>query len=70
MKREKKYIWQREGRDETGTQTDMTKREMDSILKAMTSVKEEIANELAKLNETNKHIAKENTKYRRGQSRQ
>ena len=49
-------------RDETGTQTDMTKREMDGILKAMASVKEEIANELAKLNETNKHLAKENTK--------
>ena len=45
--------------NETGTQTDMTKREMDGIIKAMTSVKEEIANELAKLNETNKHIAKE-----------
>ena len=40
----------------------MTKREMDGILKAMASVKEEIANELAKLNETNKHLAKENTK--------
>ena len=49
-------------RDEMGTQTDMTKREMDGILKAMTSVKEEIANELAKLNETNKHLAKENIK--------
>ena len=49
-------------RDETGTQTDMTKREMDGILKAKASVKEEIANELAKLNETNKHLAKENTK--------
>ena len=49
-------------RDETGTQTDMTKREMDSILKAMTSVKEEIANELAKLNETDKHLTKENIK--------
>ena len=35
-------------RDETGTQTDMTKREMDGVLKAMASVKEEIANELAK----------------------
>ena len=44
--------------DEQGTQTDMTKREMDGILKAMTSVKEEIANELAKLNETNKDLAK------------
>ena len=49
-------------RDETGTQTDMTKRDMDGVLKAMASVKEEIANELAKLNETNKHLAKENTK--------
>ena len=49
-------------RDETGTQTDMTKREMDGILKAMASVKEEIANELAKLNGTNKDLAKENTK--------
>ena len=49
-------------RDETGTQTEWTKREMDSIVKAMTSVKEEIANELAKLNETDKHLARENTK--------
>ena len=49
-------------RDERGTQTDITKREMEGILKAMTSVKEEIANELAKLNETNKDLAKENTK--------
>ena len=40
----------------------MTKREMDGIISAMTSVKEEIANELAKLNETNKDLAKENTK--------
>ena len=48
--------------DEQGTQTDMTKREMDGILKAMTSVKEEIANELAKLNETNKDLAKEKGK--------
>ena len=47
---------------EIGTQTDMTKREMDGIIKAMTTVKEEIANELAKLNETNKDLAKENTK--------
>lgn len=44
------------------TQTNMTKREMDGIIKAMTSVKEEIANELAKLNETNKDLVKENTK--------
>ena len=48
--------------DEQGTQTDMTKKEMDGILKAMTSVKEEIANELAKLNETNKDLAKEKGK--------
>ena len=40
----------------------MTGREMDGILKAMTSVQDEIANELAKLSETNKHLAKENTK--------
>ncbi|VDI16981.1 Hypothetical predicted protein [Mytilus galloprovincialis] len=44
------------------TQTYMTKREMDGIISAMTSVKEEIANELAKLNETNKDLAKENAK--------
>jgi len=44
------------------TQTNMTKREMDGIIQAMTSVKEEIANELAKLNETNKDLVKENTK--------
>ena len=48
--------------DEQGTQTDMTKREMDGILKAMTSVKEEIAKELAKLNETNEDLAKEKGK--------
>ena len=47
---------------ETGAQTDMTKREMDGVLRAMTSVKEEIANELGKLNETNKEISKENDK--------
>ncbi|VDI50293.1 Hypothetical predicted protein [Mytilus galloprovincialis] len=44
------------------TQTYMEKREMDGIINAMTSVKEEIANELAKLNETNKDLAKENAK--------
>lgn len=48
--------------NEMETQTDMTKREMDGVISAMTSVKEEIANELAKLNETNKELAKENTK--------
>ncbi|VDI82610.1 Hypothetical predicted protein [Mytilus galloprovincialis] len=46
------------------TQTYMTKREMDGIISAMTSVKEEIANELAKLNETNKDLAKRNAKIK------
>ena len=49
-------------RNETGTQTEWKKREMDGIVKAMTSVKEEIANELAKLNVTDEHLARENTK--------
>jgi putative cell wall-binding protein len=44
------------------TQTNITKREMDGIMQAMTSVKEEIANELAKLSETNKDLVKQNTK--------
>ena len=35
---------------------------MDGILKAMTSVKEELANELAKLTETNKALAQEKAK--------
>ena len=35
---------------------------MDGILKAMTTVKEEVANELAKLSETNKHLERENAK--------
>ena len=35
---------------------------MDGIIQAMTTVKEEIANELSKLRETNKHIGKENRK--------
>ena len=55
-------------RDETGTHTDMTKREMDGIIKAMTTVKEETANELAKLNETNKDLAKENTKLEQAEA--
>jgi hypothetical protein len=54
--------WQVEERSDNQTQTDMTKREMDGILKAMTSVKEELANELAKLTETNKELADENDK--------
>lgn len=53
-----------------GTQTDMTKREMDGILKAMTTVKEEIANSLAHLAETNKDLAKENTKLEQAKSEQ
>ena len=53
---------------ETPTQTDMTKREMDGILKAMTSVKEEIANELGKLNETNKDLAYEKEKLERAKA--
>ena len=54
--------WNMDEREEVGTQTDMTKREMDGILKAMSSVKEEIANELSKLNETNKELTKERDK--------
>ena len=49
---------------ETGTQTNIDHREMESIMKAMTTVKEEITNELGKLTETNKHIAKENRKLK------
>lgn len=52
---------------EIETQTDMTKREMDGIISAMTSVKEEISNELAKLNETNKEITKQNTKSKQAE---
>ena len=44
------------------TQTTIDKREMDGIVKAMTTVNEELANELAKLTETNKEIAKEKQK--------
>ena len=49
---------------ETGTQTNIEKREMDGIMKAMTTVREEIAHELGKLTETNKHIGKENRKLK------
>jgi hypothetical protein len=49
---------------EIGTQTNIEHREMESIMKAMTTVKEEITNELGKLTETNKHIAKENRKLK------
>ncbi|VDI30774.1 Hypothetical predicted protein [Mytilus galloprovincialis] len=44
------------------TQTKITKREMDGVISAMTTVKEELENNLAKLNETNKDLAKENAK--------
>ena len=54
--------WDVEERSDGQTQTDMTKREMDGILKAMTSVKEEVANELAKLTETNKELTQEKEK--------
>ena len=47
---------------DASAQTDMKKREMDGIMKAMTSVKEEIAIGLVKLNETNKQIADEKDK--------
>lgn len=40
-------------------QTDLAKQEMSGLMEAMTTVKEEITNELAKLTETNKEIAKE-----------
>lgn len=53
---------------ETGIQTDLTKREMDGILKAMTTVKEEIANELVKLNETNKDLSYEKEKLERAKA--
>ena len=48
----------------TGTQTDIEKREMDGIMKAMTTVREELTHELSKLTETNKHIGKENRKLK------
>ena len=43
-------------------QTEVDMREMDGVLTAMTTVKEELANELGKLNETNKEISKEKDK--------
>jgi ribosomal protein S24E len=53
---ETSFILTRQTNEET--QTNMTKREIDGIMQAMTSVKEEIANELAKLSETNKDLVK------------
>ena len=47
---------------DVSAQTDMNNRVRDGIMKAMTYVKEEIANELVKLNETNKQIADEKDK--------
>ena len=58
-----KKIYMAKGvRDETGTQTEWTKREIDGISKAMTTIKEELANNLAKLDETNNHLAREKSK--------
>ena len=57
-------------RNETGTQTEWTKREIDGISKAMTTIKEELANNLAKLDETNNHLAREKKQIRRSQSEQ
>jgi chromosome segregation ATPase len=37
---------------------------MDGIMKAMTTVREELTHELSKLTETNKHIGKENRKLK------
>lgn len=44
------------------TQTDKAKREMDSVMNAMTKFRDEIANALGKLKETDKEIAKEKNK--------
>ena len=52
----------------TATQTKVDMREMDGILKAMTTVKEELTNELAKLAETNKDLAKEHRKLEQATS--
>jgi hypothetical protein len=48
--------------DEPEVRTYMTKREMDGILKAMTTIREELSNNLAKLGEIDKDIEKENRK--------
>ena len=66
----KKIYMAKGGRDETGTQTEWTKREIDGISKAMTTVKEELANNLAKLDETDKHLARENTKLEEAKAEQ
>ena len=54
--------WEVEERVDGQTQTTIDKREMDGIIKAMTTVSEELTNELAKLTATNKEIAKEKEK--------
>ena len=46
----------------TSTQTEIDKREMDGIANAMTNVKEELANNLAKLAAVDKDISKEKQK--------
>ena len=58
----KKIYMAKGGRDETGTQTDIKKSEMAGVLEAMTSVREELTNNLAKLSVIDEHIARENTK--------
>ena len=50
------------GEDETGKEIYMSKRETAGILKAMTTVREELANNLAKLSVIDEHIAREKTK--------
>ena len=51
-----------EERDDIPTQAEITSRETEGIMKAMTSVQVELANELAKLNENDKEMAKEKEK--------
>ena len=48
--------------NEVKRQTEMTRREMEGIMKAMISVKEELTNELAKLSKIGQEIVKEKEK--------
>ena len=48
--------------NEVQTQTEMTGREMEGITKALTSVKDDRTNELAKLSRIDEEIAKEKEK--------
>ena len=45
-----------------GTQTIMTKREMDGVMKAMTDIRDELTNNLAKLSSVDKDLEKEKRK--------